>query len=329
MVQRDGSWRPEGGLLAGLLESLPELKDPSLPEWDLVEFHELLDSSNVGPEEWGRIAGAVQAWYADFDGFVVIHGTDTMAYTASALSFMLEGLEKPVVLTGAQLPLIHPRTDARENLATSLLLAGTSAIPEVCIYFNGRLLRGNRATKTDTSSYIAFDSPNLRDLGDVGVDVTIHREMLCPPDDRGASGLHVAPLGKAVVGAFRLFPGVQASTLRSLLAPPLQGLVLECFGTGNAPDKDPDLLAAIREATERGVVVVVVTQCARGGVNLAQYAVGASLALAGVTSGCDMTAECALAKLSYLLERDGLNVSDVRRLMSSSLRGELTPPEDS
>ncbi len=326
MVRRDGNWRPESDLLAGLLETLPELKDPELPEWDLVEFRELLDSSNVGPSEWERIAGAVLAWYDDFDGFVVIHGTDTMAYTASALSFMLEGLQKPVILTGAQLPLVHPRTDARENLTTSLLLAGTSDIPEVCIYFNGRLLRGNRATKTDTSSYIAFDSPNLRDLGDVGVVINLHREMLCGPDDRGTGGLHVATLGRSVVGAFRLFPGVQAKTLRSLLAPPLQGLVLECFGTGNAPNKDPELLAAIREATDRGVVVVVVSQCSRGAVDLGQYEVGASLALAGVTTGFDMTAECALAKLSYLLEREGLNVTDVRRLMCTPLRGELSLP---
>ncbi len=253
-----------------------------------------------------------------------MHGTDTMAYTAAALSFMLRGLDKPVIVTGSQLPLEHPRTDARENLVTSMMLAAKSEIPEVCLYFNGRLLRGNRITKTDTSGFIAFDSPNCPPLGEVGVEIDIHRDRIRPVDTR-SDHLEVAPLGAAVVGAFRLFPGVRPQTLEALLAPPLQGLVLECFGAGNAPDRDPALLEVLRAAVVRGVVVVVVTQCLRGRVDLGAYEVGESLAATGVTPGHDMTAEAALAKLAYLLDR-GLTADEVRERISIDLCGELTVP---
>lgn len=325
MARQGSAWAPKSGHLRVLLEAMSELRHEWLPEWRLFEFDELLDSSNVGPEEWRSIAQAIQRWDADCDGFVIVHGTDTMAYTAAALSFMLRGLQKPVIVTGSQLPLEHPRTDARENLVTSMMLAAKSRIPEVCLYFNGRLLRGNRITKTDTSGFVAFDSPNCESLGRVGTGITIHRDRLLGPDTR-SDHLDVAPMGGAVVGAFRLFPGVVPQTLRTLLAPPLQGLVLECFGTGNAPNRNPELLDVLREAAARGVVIVVVTQCLRGRVDMGLYETGASLAASGVTPGYDMTAEAALAKLIYLLDQ-GLDADEVRRQMVLPLRGELTPPQ--
>jgi L-asparaginase len=324
MAHADGVWAPRSGHLRALLEGLPELHHPDLPEWRLVEFDELLDSSNVGPVEWRSIAQAIQRRNAACSGFVIVHGTDTMAYTAAALSFMLQGLDKPVIVTGSQLPLEHPRTDARENLVTSMMLAATPGIREVCLYFNGRLLRGNRITKTDTSGFVAFDSPNCESLGSAGTSIVLHRDRLLGPDPRSGH-LDVAPMGDAVVGAFRLFPGVNPRTLETLLAPPLQGLVLECFGTGNAPNRNPELLAVIERAVERGVVVVAVTQCLRGRVDMDLYETGVSLAAAGVTPGYDMTAEAALAKLIYLLDQ-GMEPAEVRAQMVESIRGELTPP---
>jgi L-asparaginase len=325
MARRGDVWVPQSGHLEALLQGMPELRDAWLPEWRLFEFDDLLDSSNVGPVEWQTIGKAIQRRDLDCAGFVVIHGTDTMAYTAAALSFMLKGLDKPVIVTGSQLPLEHPRTDARENLVTSLMLAAKSQIPEVCLYFNGRLLRGNRITKTDTSGFIAFESPNHPPLGEVGVEITIHRDRIRQPDSR-ADHLDVAAFGDAVVGAFRLFPGVNPTTLEALLAPPLQGLVLECYGAGNAPNRDPELLDVIRRATARGVVVVVVSQCLRGRVDMQLYETGASLAAAGVTPGYDLTTEAALAKLVYLLD-EGLDADAVRQQMVVDLCGELTPPQ--
>jgi L-asparaginase len=319
----DGIFRPHEGNLASLLARMPEFEHPSLPTYRLTEFSELLDSSNMTPGDWLRIAHHVASVAQDCDGFVVIHGTDTMAYTASALSFMLEGLDRPVVVTGSQIPLAEPRNDARENLLTALELAATSQVPEVCLYFNGQLLRGNRATKTDSTGFIAFESPQVAPLGRVGVAIEITRALVRPP---GVGGLRVQKVGDAHVAAFRVFPGMRPEALAAVLAPPTQGLVLECYGTGTAPGRDPRVLEVLAEATARGVVVVAVTQCARGSVELHRYEMGHQLALAGVVSGYDMTPEAALTKLFYLLGKPGLGPDGVRRLLATDLRGELSLP---
>jgi len=316
----DGVWRPRKGYLRGLLDAMPELSDPRVPDWELLELAEPLDSSNMTPDHWVRIARAIAEAAAGASGTVLLHGTDTMAYTASALSFMLQGLDRPVIVTGSQIPLAEPRTDARENIVTALMLAAEPDLAEVFLYFNGELLRGNRATKTDASGFIAFGSPNFPPVGEIGSEIRINRELLHPASDKGVS---VQPLGDARVGAFRVFPGLQAAALRALLEP-LQGLVLECYGTGNAPVRDPDLLAAIGDATARGVVVVAVSQCLRGAVNLGRYETGAELAAAGVTPGFDLTPEAALTKLYYLLAKPDLTPDEVRRQMATNLRGELT-----
>lgn len=324
----DGAFAPRRGALEDALRRLPELDDPRLPSVRLEEFDELLDSSDVLPSDWQRIADRVAAAFAGgagrpaADGVVVLHGTDTMAYSASALAFLLAGLPGPVVLTGSQLPLVEVRSDGRENLITSLLLAATPGWAEVAVYLGGGLLRGCRTTKVSTHGFDAFASPNLPPLAEVGVDVVWRRELVRPP----AKGpLRVGRLADVAVVALRLFPGITADTLRNVLRDPVRGLVLETFGSGNAPTRDPELLAALRSATDRGVVVVNVSQCLRGSVRMDTYAAGRTLAGAGVVAGGDLTAEAALTKLIVLLS-EGRPPAAVAAAMASDLAGELTAP---
>jgi len=321
MRKAAGGYSPAPGYLEQLIAEMPELKTDALPACTLKEYQPLLDSSEMTPENWVQIAGDIARHYEEYDGFVVLHGTDTLAYTASALSFMLLGLKKPVIVTGSQVPLCEITSDARQNLITALLLAGTCEIPEVCVYFDGRLLRGNRTVKVDCDQFEAFDSPNFPPLGHVGTQIEIKHELLLRSERRE---LEFQEVGSARVGALRLFPGMDAAVLRNILMPPLQGLVLECFGSGNAPVRNRDFVAALEDARARDVVVVDITQCLRGSVKLGSYATSSRLAAAGVISGHDLTAEAALAKLYYLFERK-LDAATVRERMGRSLCGELTP----
>ena len=314
-------YAPAPGYLADQLAALPEFGHADVPEIELHEHDPILDSSNMRPAHWLAIARDIVARADEFDGFVVVHGTDTMAYTASALAFMLRGLGKPVVLTGSQIPLCELRSDARDNLLTALLLAaGEPPVPEVGLFFGARLLRGCRAVKVNATGFDAFDSPNHPPLATVGVDLAVDWSSVRPP----GGALRALPERlDATVGALRLFPGISADLVHNALAPPLEGLVLETYGAGNAPDDDPELLAAIAEATARGVVVVDCTQCLRGTVALGAYATGAALLRAGVIPGFDLTAEAALAKLVYLLSSER-RPHEVRELMQRNLCGELT-----
>ncbi len=314
----DGSYAPAAGALAAELEALPELRRAPLPEVELLEFEPLLDSSDMRPEDWQRVAEALVERLPGVAGAVVLHGTDTMAYTAAALSFLLEGLDRPVILTGSQIPLVEVRSDGRENLITALLLACEPRLREVALYMNGRLLRGNRSTKVSSFGFDAFDSPNLPALAEVGVEVVWRDELLLP----GVPGpVRAARLRHVSVVALRLFPGITGATLRQVLRDPVRGLVLETYGSGNAPSRDADLLAALAEASARGVVIVNVTQCLRGTVRMDAYAAGRGLLEAGVVSGGDMTAEAALTKLSVLLSQD-LDPAAVGARMAVDLAGE-------
>jgi L-asparaginase len=318
---RDG-YSPEPGYLQEQLDAMPELRHESMPLVTIGEYAPLLDSSNMTPREWVKIAHDVEDRYDDYDGFVVLHGTDTMAYTASALPFMLNGLAKPVLITGSQIPLCEVRNDARENLITSLLIASTYDVPEVCLYFGGKLLRGCRAVKVSADGFAAFDSPNFPPLGTVGIGIEINWPFVRKVEDTRPR-LSVEEFGAPIVSALRLFPGISPELVRNVLRPPLQGLVLEAYGVGNGPDSDAEFIAALTEATQRGVVIVDCTQCLEGTVDLTEYTAGSALARAGVISGFDMTAEAALAKLYYLFSR-GDAPDDVKRGMQNDLRGELT-----
>ena len=301
MGRTGDGYRPVRGNLQKQMKSMPELWHSSMPAYTIHDYSPLLDSSNMTPAEWVKIAHDIADNHAHYDGFVVLHGTDTMAYTASALPFMLPGLRKPVIITGSQIPLCEVRNDARENLITSLMLAASYDIPEVCLYFGGNLLRGCRATKVSADGFAAFDSPNFPPLGTVGIDIEVNWDLV--RRERGARKLRVQEFAAPVVSALRLFPGISPELVRNILRPPLKGLVLEAYGVGNGPDQDRGFIAALAEATKRGVVIVDCTQCLEGTVNLHEYAAGSALARAGVVSGYDMTAEAALANLYYVFSR--------------------------
>ena len=321
MNRTRNGYGPQRGYLQQQMDAMPELEHPSIPSVTIHDYDPLLDSSNMTPVEWIKIARDIAEHHDDYDCFIVLHGTDTMAYTASALPFMLEGLRKPVIITGSQIPLCEVRNDARENLITSLLIAANKEIPEVCLYFGGKLLRGCRSTKVSADGFAAFDSPNFPPLGTAGIDIEVNWDLV-----RKANGQHplrVHELGSPVVSALRLFPGISPDLLRNVLRPPLQGLVLEAYGIGNGPDQNREFLAAIEAATARGVVVVDCTQCLEGTVDLNEYAAGTALARAGVISGYELTGEAALAKLYYLLSRGG-SPDEVKRDMQRDLCGEMT-----
>ena len=316
-------YAPAPGYLAAQLRAMPELRDAAMPDYAIHEYDPLLDSANMAPADWLKIAQDIAAHYDDYDGFIVLHGTDTMAYTASALPFMLHGLAKPVILTGSQLPLWEVRNDARENLITVMLIAAGYPIPEVCLYFGDKLLRGCRAVKVNAVGFEAFDSPNYPPLGTVGIHIDVHWENILPPPAPGS--LTVEPLGAAHVSTLRLFPGMHPDIIANALRPPLQGLVLETYGVGNGPVTNRAFMAALEDAAARGVVIVDCTQCLKGTVDLEGYATGSALAKIGVVSGFDMTVEAALAKLFYLFSREAAAGSDfIKQQVQMNLRGELT-----
>ena len=263
----------------------------------------LVDSSDVDVDFWLRLAGIIEARYNEFDGFVVLHGTDTMAYTASALSFMLCNLSKPVVLTGSQLPIGAIRTDGKENLLGALEIAAAQAdnqaiVPEVAIFFNHVLLRGNRATKFGAARFDAFKSYNYPPLAETGIAIRYHTQAIRP---RGIGDLQVLKRFDAHVASLRLFPGIAQEAVEAVVGiPTLRGLVLETFGSGNAPSL-PWLYDLLRHATSRGVIVVNTTQCAADSVTMAAYDAGLGLLQAGAISGADMTFEAVITKLMLAL----------------------------
>ncbi|CAO3657569.1 unnamed protein product [Mucor hiemalis] len=288
--------------------------------YSILEYVPLLDSCDITMSDWVRIAGDIQENYQLYDAFIVLHGTDTMAYTASALSFMLEELGKTVIITGSQVPLTEVRNDAVENLLGALTIAGHFVIPEVSLYFGKKLYRGNRTSKISAVDFEAFDSPNIPSLVDVGINIDVKWPLVLRPTQ--IAKFTVNKQLNPNVGSLRLFPGINDTTIRAFLAPPLQGVVLETFGAGNAPAR-PALLAALKEASDRGVVIVNCTQCRKGLVTDA-YATGKQLSAIGVVPGADMTPECALTKLAYLLGKTPDNPDHVRKMMTRNLRGELT-----
>lgn len=291
-----------------------------MPEYTINEYNPLLDSANMTPDKWVTIAQDIADNYDKYDGFVVLHGTDTMAYTASALSFMLEGLNKPVIITGSQIPICEIRNDARGNLITAILIAANFNIPEVCLFFGDKLFRGNRTVKVSADQLDAFDSPNFPPLGTVGVDIKINYDLLHPAKKRQIS---IHRFTDHSIATLRIFPGIRAQIVENILQPPLEGLVLETFGVGNIPDHDTELVDVLQRACDRGIVIVACTQSLRGTVVLKTYKAGSVLKKAGVISGFDMTTEAALTKMYYLFSQ-GYSIEEIRKLMQVNICGELS-----
>ena len=290
-----------------------------LPACEIVEMAEPIDSANLQPAHWRAIAAELVARWDEWDGFVVLHGTDTMAWTASALSFMLLGADKPVILSGAQIPLGQPRSDAAANLQGALALAADPRIREVALYFGGRLLRGNRSSKVHADRFAAFDSPNCLPLAEAGIGIVVHDDRLLRP---GARDFALPAFDRAAVAVLTVHPGLSAPAVEALLGDPaLRGLVLCSYGVGNAPDADAQLLAALGVAVARGVVVVNITQCVTGSVVQGSYATGAALARIGVVAGGDLTLEAAFAKLHVLIAR-GLTPAEIHDCLGRAWCGE-------
>ncbi len=323
MVRRsDGALEPAS--IEDLLKYVPELD--LLGEWDYATLDPPRDSVDLGPQDWIDLARHIGKHYDNYEGFVILHGTDTMVYTAAALSFLLEGLHKPVILTGAQLPIGAVRNDARNNLITAIELASSPHphVSEVGIYFNGLLLRGNRAVKTSIFAFDAFTSPNFPPLARVGV--YIHYPAI-PPRPPAPAQLSVYQKLSSDVALVKLFPGITPRLLEALIDAPIRGLVLETFGSGNIPGT-PGLIEVIERAVDqRGLLTVAITQQRQGIVQLHTYAAGRRLLDAGVVSGNDMTPCTALVKLMFLLAQESLTPEERRSLMASNLRGELSFPD--
>ncbi len=323
MKKTGNGYTPALGFIAEALASIPDMSRPDFPSWELYEMSPLLDSSNMTVREWNNIASVIYKKYEEYAGFVVLHGTDTMAYTASALSFILSGLDKPVILTGSQIPLSEIRSDGRENLITSVLIAADGIAREVCLYFSGKLLRGNRAMKMSADGLVAFDSPNYPHLADVGIAIKYNMPALLKRNQRVQADLTFAPFSEVPIGVLKVFPGIQFGLFEEIMTEKLSGIVLETFGAGNIPGSGDALLPIIKKAFASGTVITVCSQCPAGTVTLGAYETSASLKAAGAVSGRDMTTEAAVAKLYHLFSL-GIPKDEIKQMMETDLCGELS-----
>lgn len=320
MIKTDNGYSPAKGVFKGYLDKMPELFNENMPRWDFVEFPKLLDSSNMTVDEWNQIGQVISNNYDKYDGFVVLHGTDTMAYTASVLSFMLRNLGKPVVITGSQIPLMELRSDGRDNLINSVYIAADGVANEVSLFFGGKLLRGNRAMKYSADGLIAFQSPNYPPLAEAGIEIKYNESALLPQSEKP---LDFTPMDNIPIGVLKVFPGIQFHLFESIMIEKVKGIVIETFGAGNIPSYSGELLPIIEKAFAGGTIVTVCSQCPQGSVILGAYETSNKLKKSGAVSAFDMTTEASVAKLYYLFSKN-YSKEKIIQLMERNICGELT-----
>lgn len=320
MKNTENGYAPVKDFLYDKIKNIDDLCRSGMPLWDYIELDNLLDSSDISAPEWNLIAQTIYDKYDDYCGFVILHGTDTMSYTASALSFILRGLDKPIVLTGSQIPLDEIRSDARDNLITSVIIAAQGVVKEVCLCFGGKLLRGNRSTKISADNLLAFDSPNYPHLAEIGISIKYNLDAIKTPVD--ASPV-LCKFSQFPIGVLKIFPGMQFGLFENIITDKLSAVVIETFGTGNIPRSGDDLLPILKKAFATNTIITVCSQCLAGTVSLGAYQASSPLKKAGAVCGKDMTTEAAVTKLYYLFSR-GYETQKIKDLMEIDLEGELT-----